>query len=174
MKDTAKLYDSLVRMNAGVKQAFGSVKEEMDQHLDAINQNTNEIQSCYEYLAELDAKIEKLNERLDELQFAFSPVEEERIEISLTHREQEVFMVLYTAEDPVTSLEIARRLGLTVEMVDRYLGAVSVKGVPILRSYANGKVYHSVDLKFKDLQARRNVLRIDESISAQLLKEKVI
>ncbi len=159
-------------MNVGVKRAFTAVKEEMNQHLDAINQNTNEVQACYEYLAELDAKIGKLSERLDELQLA--PTHEETVVITLTHREQEVAMVLYAVEDPITSLEMAKRLGLTVEMVDRYLVNLAAKGVPILKTFVNGKVYHSLDLKFKELQARRNVLMISETISQQLLTDKAI
>jgi len=146
----------------------------MNQHLDAINQNTNEIQACYEYLTELDAKIEKLNERLDTLQTIVLPEAEAQREIRLTHREQEVFMVLYTRDDPITSLEIARRLGLTSEMVDQYLQAVGLKGVPLLRTFVNDKLYHSLDLKFRDLQARRNVLHISEEISQQLLHDKAI
>ncbi len=172
-QETRRLYDSLKKMNAGVKHAFGTVKDEMTQHLDAINQNTNEIQACYEYLAELDAKFDKLAERMDALQFQLEP-EEAQIEISLTHREQEVFMILYVQEDPITAVEIAKRLGLTVEMVDRYLLNIASKGVPVLKTFVNGKVYHSLDLKFKDLQARKNVLNINESVSAQLLTEKAI
>jgi len=175
IKGSLDTLEAVRHMNVGVKHAFTKVKAEMDQHLDSINQNTNEVQSCYEYLAELDAKIEKLGERVDELQFALVPEQQEpAYDIVLTHREQEVFMVLYTCEDPVTGLEVARRLGLTVEMVDQYLGNISAKGVPILRTFANGKVYHSLDLKFKDLQARKNVLRINEALSHQLLTDKVI
>lgn len=163
--------ESLAKMDAGIRKAFSTVKEEMNQHLDTINQNTNEIQACYEYLAELERKMEKLAERLDKLEFAGdnAPVAKQ---IALTLREQEVFMVLYTAEDPATSLEIARRLGLTLELVEQHLVSICSKGVPILRTFANGKVYHSIDLKFKDLQARRNVLNISPSISQQMLADK--
>lgn len=161
-------------MNGGIKQAFSHVKDEMDHHLDSINQNTNEIQSCYEYLAELDAKIDKLSERFDDIQLSLSPEEVSYDNISLTHREQEVFMVLYTVEDPITSAEIGRRLGLTVEMVERYLANVLGRGIPILKTFVSGKVYHSLDLKFKQLQARQNVLNISQQLSVQLLEEDAI
>ncbi len=161
-------------MDRHVRLAFSRVKEEMALHLDAINQNTNEVQACYEYLAELDAKLDKLAERLDEIQFLVAPEASYEREIALTHREQEVFMVLYAVEDPITALEVAKRLGLTVEMVDRYLVSISAKGVPVLKTFVNGKVYHALDLKFKDLQARKNLLKINESVSQQLLNEKAI
>ena len=38
------------------------IKEEFDEHLGSINENTNEIQANYEYLCNTDSKIDKLNE----------------------------------------------------------------------------------------------------------------
>ncbi len=168
------MQDSLRKMDAGVRKAFAAVKEEMNAHLETINQNTNEVQSCYEYLAELDAKLGKMAERLDELEFSLHPEQRFDDSVALTPREQEVFMVLYTADDPVTASEVGRRLGFTVEMVEQHLFSVMGKGVPILKTFVNGKVYHSLDLKFKDLQARRNVLHISETVSQQLLHDKAI
>ncbi len=161
-------------MNSGVKQAFSKIKTEMDQHLDTINQNTNEIQACYEYLAELDAKLEKMNERLDEIQYRLEPSYQELERVHLTPREQEVFLVMYAVEDPITTADIARRLGLTIEMVEQYLTNISAQGVPVLKSFVNGKVYHSLDLKFKDLQARKNILQISDAVRAQVLVDKAI
>jgi DNA-binding CsgD family transcriptional regulator len=166
--------EALRKMDGAVRKAFAAVKDEMNVHRETINQNTNDLQACYEYLAEIDRKLDKLAERLDELQYTVTPEQRVPEGIVLTHREQEAFMVLYTADDPVTSLEVARRLGLTVEMVEQYLFSISSKGVPILKTFANGKVYHSLDLKFKDLQARRNILNISEEISQELLRDKAI
>jgi hypothetical protein len=170
----ATTLEELRKMDASIRKAFASVKEEMNVHRETIDQNTNETQAAYEYCVEIDRKLDKLAERLDELQYNLSPEQGVPDGIVLTHREQEAFMVLYTADDPVTSLEVARRLGLTVEMVEQYLFSVSSKGVPILKTFANGKVYHSLDLKFKDLQARRNILNISEEISQELLRDKAI
>ena len=50
-----------------LKATFTKIKEEFEDHLDSINENTNEIHSNYEYLCELDSKIEKLNEKLEEI-----------------------------------------------------------------------------------------------------------
>lgn len=147
------------------------IREELNEHLESINQNTNEIEHCYEYLAEIDAKIEKLNERLDEMQIQSQGLTSK---IQLTLREQEVFMVLYTIDEPISSDETARRLGLTEEMVQRYLQSITRKGVPILRSFADGITVYSLDLKFKDLQARKNILNIEEAVAQQLLSEKAI
>ena len=44
---------------------FVKIKQEFLEHLDSINQNTNEIQANYEYLKEFETKLEKLRERID-------------------------------------------------------------------------------------------------------------
>ena len=170
------MFEDFRRMDAGIRVGFTKVKEEMDQHLDAINGNTNELQACYEYLAELDAKLEKVSERLDELQFRLEPETAFAAldEVVLSRREQEVFLVLYALEEPVTTNDVARRLGLADDMVERSFLALAAKGVPILKTLVDGSVFHSLDLKFKDVQARKNVLQISESVRAQLLTEKAI
>ncbi len=166
-KEAEKLKD----MQSSVKKAFESIREELNVHLDTINQNT-EVQSIYDYLSELDSKIEKLNERIDELQMFVNPDSEVKFDVELTHREQEVFLVLYAETNRITAKDVARKLGFTDEMVNRYVYNLISKGIPILKQYSDNQLYLYLDLKFKDLQARKNVLKINESISKQLLSDK--
>jgi hypothetical protein len=165
---------SINEMNRGLKAAFKTIKEEMNVHLTTINQNTTEIQAIYEYMNELDAKIEKLNERIDELQMFISPEKQDSLSIELTHREQEVFLVIYAENNSITAKDVGRKLGFTDEMVNKYVYNMISKGIPILRQYKDGEMFILLDLKFKDLQARKNVLKIDESISKQLLNDRAI
>lgn len=167
--------EELRKMQKDIKFAFKSVKEELNVHLDTINQNSSEIQSIYECLNELDSKIEKLNERIDNIQMYVAPeADETSFSIDLTHREQEVFLVIYSENNNISAKDIGKKLGFSDEMVNRYVYNMISKGVPILRQYSEGDVLVSLDLKFKDLQARKNVLKIDESVSKQLLSDKVI
>ena len=36
-----------------IKESFAKIKGELDEHLEAINQTTNELQSTYEYVCKL-------------------------------------------------------------------------------------------------------------------------
>lgn len=161
----------LKEFQTAVKGAFKEVKSELEDHLESINHSTQEIQSIYDYLNELDAKIEKLNERIDEVQMFVNPAQEDKQDISLTNREQEVFLVLYS-EERASSKEIGKKLGFTEEMVNKYVYNLISKGVPVLREYSEKIVFFSLDLKFKDLQAKRNILKINELISKEILAEK--
>ena len=162
-------------MKKGCKAAFSSIKREFNDHLEAINQNTSEIQSIYDFLSELDGKIEKMNERLDELQMYVNPdMSHEQFDVELTLREQEVFVVLYAENEAVKAQDVARRLGFTDEMVNRYIYNLISKGIPILKKYDDDEMYVSLDERFKQLQARKSVLDIDESISRQLMADKAL
>ncbi len=165
----------LEALKKGIKHAFNGIKAEFNEHLDTINQNTTEITSLYDYVAEVEHKIDKLTERLDELQMSINPdMTHEKFDIELTHREQETFMVLYSQQEKITAKKIARVLGFTDEMVNRYVYNLITKGVPIIKQFNGEEVFLLLDGRFKDLQARKNVLKIDQSISRQLLDEEML
>jgi len=160
-------------MDESLRASFAKVKEELDVHLDSINENTNEINANFEHVARLEDKIDKLNERIDELSMIFSSLigekpKEESIKfenIKLTLREQEVFLALYTSQNELTYYDIARKLGLTPDLVERYVKIMLEKGIPIARKITENKVFLTVDDEFKSIQAKQNVLRISENIS---------
>ena len=153
------------------KKALNGVKKRFEEHLQAINENTNEIQSNFEYICEIENKINKLSERLDQIQlflqsknnFIVDKVESFEIR-PLTRNEQYVFLVLYALEDEkgyVTYFDIARKTGFTESLVSEYIISIIEKGVPIIKKYINNKAYLKLDKEFKRLQAKENILMID-------------
>lgn len=163
------------QLKATLRKAFKEIKTEFNEHLETINQNTNEIQSMYEYISSVENKIDKLSERIDDLQMTVNPDNTfKQFEVELTHREQETFMVLYLAENSLTATEIARRLGFSDEMVSMYTYNIITKGIPILKEFKENKTLYYLDSRFKDLQARRNIISINEGITQQLTKDKAL
>lgn len=153
------------------KVIFSQIKEKFEDHLMSINENTNEIQANCEYLCELDTKIEKLNERLDQMQIflqkhGLEVQEKPDFKIaSLTKREQEVFLVLYTLDgtkDKITYADVARRTGLTEELAMGYIDNIKRKGVPIVRKHKHSKAYLKLNPYFRTLQAKQNILNLDQ------------
>jgi DNA-binding NarL/FixJ family response regulator len=151
----------------GIRKAFKAVKTELDDHLDAINQNTAETQANQGWLSELDAKINKLSERLDEIELLINPDRARKMDVKLTPREQEVFMALYLSKG-LSSSQIAKHLGFTDDMVNMYIFNLMSKGVPVRKELADDVVVFTLDSEFKILQARGNVLEIDSRIASQL------
>ncbi len=157
-----------------IKKEVDFLKEELSEHLDSINDNTNEIQANYEYLCRLDAKIDKLNEKLEELMIAFKqsgiePVSEAAEGCELSEEEKAVFLALYTsAENRVlTYAEISQALKEEEHLVAGYITNLIEKGVPIIKRYVNSKVYLMLDKGFRELQAKKNVLRISQTTVRQ-------
>jgi len=159
-------------MAEGIRKAFRAVKNELDDHLDAINQSTAELQTNQGVLAELDAKIDKLSERLDELEMLVNPDRERFFNIKLTPREQEVFMALYLSKG-LSEPQIAKRLGFTEQMVSMYIFNLISKGVPVRKELLDEVVVFRLEPEFKDLQARRNVLEIDPRIAKQFVAHEL-
>ena len=161
------LSDEMNNVNESLKISFSKIKEEMDDHLQSINENTGEIQSNHDYLCEVDNKVNKLNQRLDEIEMFIRQASGEQEKIKLTLREQEVFLALYTSEDLLTYRDIAKKLGFTESLVGKYIKDIIKKGVPLLKLYEKNKVYLQIDDKFRDLQAKNNILDISETVLKQ-------
>lgn len=153
------------------KKALNDIKKQFEEHLQAINENTNEIQSNYEHLTEIETKINKLSERIDQIQlflqsnsnFIIDRIENFEIK-PLTRNEQYVFLVLYALEDEkgaVSYYDIVRKTGFTESLVREYIISIMEKGVPIIKRYINNKAYLKLDKEFKRLQAKENILMID-------------
>ncbi|MFH1073164.1 MAG: hypothetical protein V1743_07090 [Nanoarchaeota archaeon] len=158
------------KLGSQFRESLSTIKEELDEHLDTINQNTSEIQQNYEYLAEIEGKIDKLSERLDAIEMMLLP---ERIKktvsarIELTHREQEVFMVIYAGER-VTVRQIAKRLGFTEQMVQEYVENMISKGIPLIKELHTDEHIYLLEQHFKMVQAKQNILRINEAIAKEI------
>ncbi|MBD3209118.1 hypothetical protein GF367_01710 [Candidatus Woesearchaeota archaeon] len=156
-------FGRLSRVEQGVKDAFAKVRDELDMHLDTINENTVELRSVYDLLAGLEQKVEKLAERVDELQlsrrrYAVDP---------LSLAEQEVFLLLYTASLPVALPLLVERLGMSEQGVFRLVHSLSAKGVPVLEQVHDGVVSFALEVRFKEAQARQQVVPLDRRVSMQ-------
>lgn len=164
-------YKKPKELDRQLKQSLLKINNEFEEHLQAINENTGEIQSNHEYLCEIDAKLDKLSERVDKIQLFlqsnsnFIVDGEKTFNVRpLTRTEQEIFMVLYALEDElglVSYSDISRKIGLTQGLISDYISSLIEKGIPILKKYINNRPFLKLDQEFKTLQAKENLLMID-------------
>ena len=163
--------DELLATKQNIKQVVSQIREEIQDHLSAINDNTNEIQSNFQYICELDSKIDKINERLEKIEIFLDKTTNFEIDKKtffevkpLTKKEQDVFLVLYTLDEKcaVTYKNLARNTGLTEDLVKTYITNLIQKGVPIKKRYINNKVFIKLDPTFKALQAKENILNLHQ------------
>jgi len=163
---------NLKNLNQKLKTIFSSIYIEFEDHLNAINENTNEIQTNFEYLCELDNKITKLNERIDEIHIILSKLTGKKTlkkskldDIDpLTTAEKNVFLNLYTEQLPLTYADLARKMKMPIPVIREYITNLLEKGIPIQKIYKNTRPYIFLDPKFKNLQAKKNILKIEQKI----------
>lgn len=146
------------------------MREELDDHRLAINENTAELEAQNEVLGNLHRKLDKLAERVDELTLLVKGESEQpRFVVQpLSAREKETFHALYelTATQPFASYEqIARKALLSRELVACYVTGLLQKGVPLVKKYDGNRVYLRIDPRFRDLQAKNNVVGLDAPLT---------
>ena len=156
------------RLQKMFKAEFLKIKNEMDEHLQAINENTNEIAANYEYICEIEKKLDRLSERLDYVQMHLegSGLVANRKDFDvkrLNRREQDVFLVIYTLEEEkgsITYEDIACKLNISEHLAGNYVTSLIEKGVPIIKRYYNSRPHLRLDPEFKTLQAKENILQL--------------
>lgn len=138
---------------------FQFIRQALEEHLSAINENTAEIQALFDYLQEMEVKVDKLSQRLDALQLS---TEKQSIvaPCSLNQTEKKVFLVLYTEEMPLTYAEIAVKANLAVAVVPECLSMLVAKGIHLQRSFANNQLFWKLDSSFKERQAKENIINL--------------
>ena len=159
----------ITKLNRTLKSEFIKIRHDFEEHLQAINENTNEIASNYEYLCELESKLDRLGARVDSLQMCIESGNSFSLNRSsfnvkrLNRREQDVFLVIYTLEEEkgtVTYEDIARKLDISEHLAGSYVTSMIEKGVPIIKRYINTRPYLKLDPEFKTLQAKENILQL--------------
>ena len=165
-EDRVKILE--ITLNQKIKVLQDSQRDELDDHREAINENTNEIQANFEYLGELHAKIDKLQEKLESFQLfmAGGKQQSENLEFGniqpLTDSEKKVFLVLYTQEKSINYSELGKRLNMAAQLVMQYVTSLIEKGVPIIKEYYQGSPRIRVHDTFKEKQAKENIIGLAE------------
>lgn len=149
------------------------MREELDDHRLAINENTDELVATNEFTNELSRRLDKLTERVDELTLLIKGQKEQKsFDIQpLSNREKEVFHALYvlTESQPYASYEqVARKTCLTRGIVMDTLTSMALKGVPILKKLDGTTVFLKLDSDFRQLQAKQNIIGLNSLLTAWL------
>jgi len=150
----------MTNLYKSIRGEFHNVRNALEEHLSAINENTSEIQTMFDYLQELDLKIEKLSSRLDHLQLSQGcNLDKPEVE-SLNHTERKVFLTLYTEEQPLSFSEIGQRAELPNSLIPECISSISSKGIPLCRTFCNGQLFVNIDKNFKDVQAKEGLINL--------------
>lgn len=146
------------------------LREELDDHRTAINENTNELQANHEYIRSVDEKLDKLQARLEELELLLKgKASDDKAQIQpLTKREQEVFQALYVVGEGapfVSYKQLARKLGSSEALISGFITNLVEKGVPILKKYDACQAFVQLEPRFRQKQAKEVVIGLNSLLS---------
>jgi hypothetical protein len=158
-----------------LKKAFNKIKKEFEEHLDAINENTSEIQSNYELLLKLEGRMDKIENSISEINRFIQQFKSQNLYFiddqeansftitPLSEEEKHVFKTIYELEAEGVKISydsIADNVGISTSLAREYVSSMIEKGVPIIKNYLNQRVFLSLEPKFKDLQTKKNIVKI--------------
>ncbi|RME78171.1 hypothetical protein D6774_01945 [Candidatus Woesearchaeota archaeon] len=163
-----KLDEALKASFDNVKSHFLEIKDELDDHFIAINENTEEIANITDYLADLEGRVDKLDEKMSQIHFMLSQlVKQTKVSIKLTKEEQKAFLVLFTYDSFADLSSIARKAGLSTQKTQEVIISLVDKGVPIHKEHVKEMQLYKMDAEFRDRQAKEQIVVIDEDIKQQ-------
>jgi predicted transcriptional regulator len=144
------------------------MREELDEHLQAINENTNELDIQNSYICEIDNRLTKIEEKMDELHFLLKQlVTRAKLSVELGKDEQRVFLILYTHSKFMTTEELGCRSMIDKFTAEEAITSMMDKGIPIDREIFDGNVYFRMNKEFKLRQAKEHVIKIDTDVTSQ-------
>lgn len=146
-------------MKENIKSQFGHIRGMVEEHLSAINENSSEIQSLFDYLQDLEVKVDKVTARLDSIQLEKQTTNTKDIE-PLNAIEKQIFLSLYMEELALTYQDIAHRVHLSVALVQESITALVRKGIPLVRSFFNNQQFVQLETEFKERQAKENLINL--------------
>ncbi|MFC1733260.1 hypothetical protein ACFL6I_23425 [candidate division KSB1 bacterium] len=164
----AIVHKQLLLLNEQLKSAFKTVNEEFEDHLDAINENSQELQHQHDAVSQLNRKIGKLNDRMDELQMMIKQVYVDKKNIRLNFDEQKVFILLYTHENGFLSFdEVVVKTGFSQDYTRGLVNSMLDKGISLIREIMDGKLFFKLNPRFRALQAKENIVDIEPAVIRQ-------
>ena len=155
-RSSAKIFQEVLR----------SMREEIDEHRSVLNDNTNDIQTNFEFLCELERKIDQLHDRIDELSLLVrgTSVKKTFKVQPLSIKEKEIFtsvLSLLESFPQVSYPQIAQHIRVPVSVVGSYVSRIQEKGVPFIKKIQSGQVFLALDSEFRQMQITQNVVRLD-------------
>jgi len=179
-KNTIKISSNYVKkqiftVEENTRKAFFSVKKEFEEHLESINENTNEIQSNYEAILRVESKLDKMEGVLSEINRFIKQFKNQNVYfldednsssfniMPLTNEEKQIFRTFYELEAEgikITYSKLADICGISTNSIREHMSVLIEKGVPIIKNFLHQKVILNLEPRFKEIQTKQNILSL--------------
>ncbi|MBT7902807.1 hypothetical protein HN587_03015 [Candidatus Woesearchaeota archaeon] len=167
-KDNIKLATDLVNIQTNLKHSFSKIKEEFDDHIQSINDNTSELTVLEGNVCEVDKRLTKLEEKMDNIHMILKTLlSQSHLNIELNQDEQKLFLLLYTSDEAMNRKEISTKISLEEETVSELILSMTDKGIPLHRINTTHETHFKLDEEFRLAQAREKIIKICPEVNQQ-------
>ena len=160
--------DKSLKLRKELKLVFSKIKEELDDHLESINQNTLEIQSNFEYVSRLSSRIDKLSQKIESIEMMLKQniaLPKEEVSTVLITREEEEVLALLLDSSAKNSLvdyqQIANKLNISNLYSASLVSSLISKGIRIEKKHNAGMVLLELDRDFFENNMKYSILTLD-------------
>lgn len=161
------------------KKDMESFKEQFEDHLQSINENTDEIETNYSYLLDMDQRLKEMDKKVNTIfdmlaKLTKTDVKKSKNKIRLSHNEQEVFMVFYMADRALSYGQLCFKSKKSEPMVRNAINLMIEKKIPVKKHIINKKAYFILDRAFRELQTKENILNIEKTLTLDCFDQSII
>ncbi len=140
--------NSLVEIDSKIRNSFEAVKDELEDHLTAINENTDELKNHVNFMNEVDSRVEILAEKVEALQLMVMQM----MKSSLNENEKKVLEVFEKSTSFLSCRDIAITANVSDLFVKAHLFSMICKGVPLKEKVIDSQSYFALEKKPDDKQ----------------------
>ena len=162
-----------------IKNSLKEIKEELDDHLAAINESTEEIEMNYSYLINIDQRLKLLEKKMESIFSILAQITKQKPELKLkkikiTENEQQLFLLFYQTQRAIDYGFMCKSLKKSESYVRVCISSLIEKGVPIKKHVINRKAYFILDSAFKELQTKKGVVNIVKTLTLDCFDQAIL
>ena len=167
-------------LDVSLSSEMQDLRQELDDHLTAINENTDEIEMNFSYLINIEKKVKHLENKMDRIMDMLSKLMPEweqktaKKQIDINDKEESEFSILYGSPKAVDCAQIGSRLRRSDTFVRYSINSLMAKGIPISKHIISGKTYFALDPEFKELQCKENILNLSKTLTLDCFDQSII
>ncbi|MBT4387699.1 hypothetical protein HOK68_00975 [Candidatus Woesearchaeota archaeon] len=163
-------------LEKNIRQSFKNLRLELEDHLDSINDNTNEVEYISELLCDFDNRLLKLEDSIEFIKNNLGSTKpiNKNITPLLNERETDIFLSIFRDENNTKPLSlISQEISIPENTIKKLISNIVKKGIPILQTNtAEGKFFY-IDNDFKEKQLKQNVLNISTNLTLDIFDQKI-
>lgn len=173
----ARVTKKLEDMEKNVKESFRNLKSELEDHLDSINDNTNEVEYFAELMMEFDNRLTRMENAIFSMTSKVNqiiPDDNHPRSAKLTDKEADVFQIIFRSEnEPVGLNDLSKQTNITENNVKKIVQNMIEKQIPIISTdTTNGRFFY-VEESFREKQLKFNVLNLSTNLTLDVFDQSI-